>query len=42
MVPSFSVALRLLVLIRTVAAMFSIVADCDEGELSHIPPPATP
>ncbi|BEI92503.1 uncharacterized protein CcaverHIS019_0501310 [Cutaneotrichosporon cavernicola] len=29
-VPSFSVALRLLLLIRTTAAMYAIISDCDE------------
>ena len=31
MVPSLSVALRMLLLIRTAGAMYSIIADCDEG-----------
>lgn len=33
MVPSLSVALRMLLLVRTAGAMYSIISDCDEGEL---------
>jgi hypothetical protein len=33
-VPSLSVALRMLLLVRTTAAMYSIISDCDEGELA--------
>lgn len=33
MVPSLSVAIRMLALIRTAGAMYSIISDCDEGEL---------
>ena len=35
MVPSLSVALRMLLLIRTAGAMYSIIADCDEGRLLY-------
>lgn len=31
-IPSFSLAVRLLLLVRTAAAMYSVIADCDEGE----------
>lgn len=31
-IPSLSLALRLLLLVRTAAAMYSIISDCDEGE----------
>jgi alpha-1,2-mannosyltransferase len=31
MVPSFSVAVRILLLIRAAGAMYNIISDCDEG-----------
>lgn len=31
MLPSFSLAVRLLLLVRTAGAMYTIIADCDEG-----------
>jgi alpha-1,2-mannosyltransferase len=43
LVPSLSVALRMLLLVRTAGAMFSIIADCDEGERGCTGrPPCTP
>lgn len=30
--PSLSLAFRILLLMRTAGAMYSIIADCDEGE----------
>lgn len=32
LVPSFSLAVRLLLLIRTASAMYANIQDCDEGE----------
>lgn len=37
MVPSLSFAFRLLLLVRTAAAMYSIISDCDEGEFIYNP-----
>ena len=34
LVPSFTVALRLLLLVRAAGAMYSLISDCDEGEFS--------
>jgi len=36
MVPSLSVALRMLLLVRTAGAMYSIISDCDEGEIAAL------
>lgn len=34
--PSLSVALRMLLLVRTAGAMYSLIADCDEGQLDFL------
>ena len=31
-IPNFSVAVRMLLLIRAAGAMYNVISDCDEGE----------
>jgi alpha-1,2-mannosyltransferase len=35
-IPSFSVAVRMLLLIRAAGAMYNVISDCDEGESPSI------
>lgn len=37
-IPSFSVAVRILLIIRAAGAMYNVISDCDEGESPHCLP----